>query len=107
MAGRDAWESFQSGAEPVGVSAQVLTSWRRSRWSGVDPADTQIPVRGVDTDSDFVRLASLVLLRAADTLTSDPVSIALADAQGNIGWGWVSDRRIGRWPLHSGSDRAG
>lgn len=96
MAGREGWEAFQSGAEPVGVSEQVLTSWRRSRWSGVDPVDTQVPVRDIDTDSDFVRIASPVLLRAADTLTSAPVSIALADARGNILWGWVSDRRIGQ-----------
>lgn len=96
MAGREVWEAFQSGAEPVGVSEQVLTSWRRSRWSGVDPADTQVPVRDLDTDSDFVRLASPVLLRAAETLTSGPVSVALADARGNIVWGWVSDRRIGQ-----------
>jgi sigma-54 dependent transcriptional regulator, acetoin dehydrogenase operon transcriptional activator AcoR len=96
VAGREAWEAFQSGAEPAEVSAQVLTSWRRSRWSGVDPADTQVPVRDIETDSDFVRIASPVLLRAADTLTSSPVSIALADAHGNIVWGWVSDRRIGQ-----------
>jgi transcriptional regulator of acetoin/glycerol metabolism len=96
VARREAWEAFQSGAEPVGVPAQVLTSWRRSRWSGVDPADTQIPVRDMETDSDFVRLATPVLLRAADMLTSGPASISLADAQGNILWGWVSERRIGQ-----------
>jgi transcriptional regulator of acetoin/glycerol metabolism len=62
----------------------------------VDPADTQVPVRDLDTDSEFVRLASPVLLRAADMLTSGPVSLALADAQGNILWGWASERRIGQ-----------
>jgi sigma-54 dependent transcriptional regulator, acetoin dehydrogenase operon transcriptional activator AcoR len=96
VAKREAWEAFQSGAEPAGVSAQVLTSWRRSRWSGVDPADTQVPVSDMDTDSDFVRLASPVLLRAADMLTSGPASLALADARGNILWGWASERRIGQ-----------
>jgi sigma-54 dependent transcriptional regulator, acetoin dehydrogenase operon transcriptional activator AcoR len=75
---------------------QVLTSWRRSRWSGVDPADTKVPVLDIDTDSDFVRLAAPVLLRAANMLTSGPASLALADAHGNLLWRWVSERRIGR-----------
>lgn len=95
MAERGAWEVFQSGGEPVGVSDQVLTSWRRSRWSGVDPADTEVPVLDIDTHSDFTRLASPVLLRAAEQLTAGPASLALADARGNILWRWVSQRQIG------------
>jgi transcriptional regulator of acetoin/glycerol metabolism len=94
VAGRGAWEVFQSGGEPVGVSAQVLTSWRRSRWSGVNPADTKVPVLDIETDSDFVRLASPVLLRAANMLTAGPACLALADAHGNLLWRWVSERQI-------------
>ncbi|MFR9803763.1 helix-turn-helix domain-containing protein [Pseudonocardia sp. RS010] len=94
--GRSAWEAFQAGADPTGVSEQVLTSWRRSRWSGVDPASIEVPVVDVDTDSDFVRLASPVLLRAADLLTGGPACLALADPRGNVLWRWVSERSIGQ-----------
>ncbi|MDL5159758.1 helix-turn-helix domain-containing protein [Actinomycetospora termitidis] len=93
---RRAWEAFQSGHEPVGVSGQVLTSWRRSRWSGVDPGRTEIPIVDVDTDSEFVRIASPVVLRAADSLTGGPACLALADAHGHVVWRWVSEPAIGR-----------
>jgi transcriptional regulator of acetoin/glycerol metabolism len=96
VAERGAWEAFQSGGEPVGVSEQVLTSWRRSRWSGVDPADTEVPVLDIETDSDFVRLAAPVLLRAANMLTAGPACLALADAHGNLLWRWASQRQIAR-----------
>ncbi|OLT22957.1 hypothetical protein BJF78_32630 [Pseudonocardia sp. CNS-139] len=97
MLRREAWESFHVGDEPAGVSAQVLTSWRRSRWSGVDPISTEVPVVDVDTDSPFVRAAAPVLLRAAETLLGDvPVCLALADTRGTLAWRWASDRSFAR-----------
>jgi hypothetical protein len=46
----------------------------------VDPADTQVPVRDIETDSDFVRIASPVLLRAQGWDVERAVAVGLADA---------------------------
>jgi transcriptional regulator of acetoin/glycerol metabolism len=96
MLRRDAWVSFQDGKDPTGVSAQLLDSWRRSRWSGVDPVRTEVPVVDVDTDTPFVRAAAPVLLRTAETLGDATICLALADARGSLVWRWVSDRSFTR-----------
>ncbi len=98
----DAWETFQRGSVPVGVRAEVLASWRRSRWSGVDPAIDVPPVGAADDDSPFVRAAAPVLLRMADLLAGSRTCLALADRNGHVVWRWVSDRALG-----ADCDRAG
>lgn len=37
------WEAFHAGMDTVDVDHDVLTSWRRSKWSGIDPHDVPIP----------------------------------------------------------------
>jgi transcriptional regulator of acetoin/glycerol metabolism len=92
----DAWESFQDGNEPADVSVQVLESWRRSRWSGIDPIRTEVPVIDVDTDTPFVRAAAPVLMRTAEVLDGTRICLALADAHGTLAWRWASDRAFTR-----------
>lgn len=107
MSSRAAWESFQSGAEPRDVPDGLLTSWRRSRWSGVDPERVDVPVVDIDVDTEIVRIASPVLLRAAELLNDVPAGLGIADAQGRIVWRCLSDpgirRRLDAVPIHPGA----
>jgi sigma-54 dependent transcriptional regulator, acetoin dehydrogenase operon transcriptional activator AcoR len=89
-----AWDSFQAGAEPPGVRTEVLASWRRSRWSGVDPGLDAPPLGAADDDSPFIRAAAPVLLRMADLLADSRTCLALADPDGHVVWRWVSDRAL-------------
>ncbi|MBN9108436.1 MAG: hypothetical protein J0I34_06610 [Pseudonocardia sp.] len=91
---RGEWEAFLSGAEPGDVEPGLLDSWRRSRWSGVDPAHTDIPQVTVDADTPFVRVASPVMLGLADQLAGTSSCLALADPRGTVVWRWVSDAGI-------------
>lgn len=86
-----AWEAFQTGVEPVGVRADVLASWRRSRWSGVDPLAADIPHVEVPDDSPYIRTAAPVLQGMTDLLAESRTCLALTDAHGDILWRWVSD----------------
>ena len=43
MTTRGPWELFQAGQEPDDLRGDVLTSWRRSRFSGVDPEHVDVP----------------------------------------------------------------
>jgi transcriptional regulator of acetoin/glycerol metabolism len=88
----DAWETFQRGEVPVGVRDDVLTSWRRSRWSGVDPSLDVPPVGAADDDTPFVRAAAPVLLQMADLLADSRTCLSLTDRHGRVVWRWVSDR---------------
>lgn len=91
---RCAWEAFQSGGDPGDVGPGLLDSWRRSRWSGVDPSDTDIPQVTVDADTPFVRVAAPVMLGLADQLAGTSSCLALADPRGTVVWRWVSDPGI-------------
>jgi sigma-54 dependent transcriptional regulator, acetoin dehydrogenase operon transcriptional activator AcoR len=90
----DAWEAFQRGEEPVGVRDEVLTSWRRSRWSGVDPGLAIPPVGDADDDLPFARVAAPVLLAMADLLTDSRTCLSLTDRHGHVVWRWVSDSML-------------
>ncbi|CCG03718.1 helix-turn-helix domain-containing protein [Blastococcus saxobsidens] len=90
----DAWEAFQRGEDAVGVRDEVLTSWRRSRWSGVDPRLDVPPVGDADDDSPFVRVAAPILLGMADLLAESRTCLSLADPNGHVVWRWVSDRAL-------------
>ncbi len=94
MVTRSAWDAFQTGVEPE-LAPELLTSWRRSQWSGVDPLRTEISIVDVDTDSPFVRMASPILQRVAGLL-GGKVCLALADSAGRILWRWVSDALMAR-----------
>ncbi|MCW2915850.1 MAG: hypothetical protein JWN52_3918 [Actinomycetia bacterium] len=97
MAGaRNAWEVFQSGGDPAGVQAEIVKSWRRSQWSGVDPEHLEVGHSEVDDESAFVRTAAPVLSHMADVLVGSSTCLALADLSGNLSWRWVSEPLLGR-----------
>ncbi|UVT23638.1 hypothetical protein NXT08_15050 [Rhodococcus pyridinivorans] len=81
--------------DTVDVDHDVLTSWRRSKWSGIDPHDVPIPRTAIPEDSRFHRAAIPVLLRMAESLTDSHTSLALADRKGNVLWRWTSDSKLG------------
>lgn len=91
MTGATAWERFHAGEEPRDVRGEVLTSWRRSRFSGVDPEYVDVPYLETDLDSHFVRTATPILEGMAELLVGDRSCLALSDARGSVTWRWVSE----------------
>ncbi|MBW0116997.1 sigma-54-dependent Fis family transcriptional regulator, partial [Pseudonocardia abyssalis] len=71
--------------------AEVLTSWRRSRFSGVDPEYVDVPYLETDLDSHFARVAVPIMTGMADLLVGDSSCLALSDASGSVVWRWVSE----------------
>jgi transcriptional regulator of acetoin/glycerol metabolism len=96
MGMRDAWEAFQSGGDPAGVPAEIVKSWRRSRWSGVHPERVEVGHVEIDTESAFVRTAAPVLSRMSDLLVDTSTCLALADTSGNLIWRWASEPMLTR-----------
>ncbi|WP_300015052.1 helix-turn-helix domain-containing protein [Pseudonocardia sp.] len=86
-----AWERFHAGEEPHGVRGEVLTSWRRSRISGVDPRFVEPPHVETDLDTHLVRVAVPIMERMAEMLVGDRSCLALSDARGSVVWRWVSE----------------
>lgn len=86
-----AWEQFQAGEEPHDVRGEVLTSWRRSRFSGVDPENVEVPHVETDLDTHFARVATPIMQGMAELLVGDRSCLALADPRGSVVWRWVSE----------------
>lgn len=92
-----AWESFLEGnPAPAGVRDEVLLSWRRSRWSGVDPDRPDLPEIPVASDSRFQRTAAPVLESIAEPLVGDRTAMHLLDPDGVVMWRWVTDAQLAR-----------
>ncbi len=92
-----AWEAFQqTDRAPRGVSDDVVQSWRRSKWNGVDPDKAEARFVDVALDSPFIRAAVPVMLKTAELLTGSTACLALADPNGTILWRWVSDPGLAR-----------
>ncbi|WP_157084329.1 helix-turn-helix domain-containing protein [Millisia brevis] len=88
-------EEFFSGGEPTGVSADVLASWRRSKWSGLEPEQVNHRVVDICRDTPFTRAAADPMLAFAGSVSTPFTCLALADPGGNIVWRWVSERVLG------------
>lgn len=91
MSGESTWELFQSGQEPSDVRQEVLTSWRRSQMSGVDPEHVDVPYLETNLDSQFSRVAIPIMTGMAELLVGDSSCLALSDATGSVIWRWVSE----------------
>ncbi|GAA4545544.1 sigma-54-dependent Fis family transcriptional regulator [Pseudonocardia xishanensis] len=85
------WERFQSGDDHVDLRPDVLSSWRRSRWNGVDPEHVDVPFTDADPDTRLARIAVPILARMAELLTGDGSCLALSDERGAVLWRWVSE----------------
>ncbi|GAA1384973.1 helix-turn-helix domain-containing protein [Pseudonocardia kongjuensis] len=91
MTTRSVWELFQSGEEPRELRGDLLTSWRRSRFSGVDPEYVDVPYVETDADSPFARVAVPIMTGMAGLLVGDRSCLALSDEHGSVIWRWVSE----------------
>ncbi|MBC3193161.1 hypothetical protein H7X46_19050 [Pseudonocardia sp. C8] len=91
MTTRSPWERFQAGEEPRDLRGDVLTSWRRSRISGVDPEHVDVPYVETELDTAFARVAVPIMSGMADLLVGDSSCLALADERGSVIWRWVSE----------------
>ena len=83
------------------VRAPILTSWRRSRFWGVDTDRGEPPYRGdLDTDDRLVKAAQPVLDRLERELSGTRMTVILTESQA-----WVLDRRAGERSLNAYLDR--
>jgi transcriptional regulator of acetoin/glycerol metabolism len=98
---RVAWERFQSGegqddrgstVEVLDVRREILTSWRRSRLSGVDPVRLDVPHEDIDLDSRFARAARPVLDESTERMVGTGMCLAVTDRVGRVLWSWGPDR---------------
>jgi transcriptional regulator of acetoin/glycerol metabolism len=98
---RAAWERFQHGdgdaeAMTSDVRHEILTSWRRSRLSGVDPSGFAPPHAAVDTDSRFARAARPVLEASVKRMNGTGTWLAVTDRAGLVLGSWATDPQLRR-----------
>src|SRR5919197_939123 len=83
------------------VRETILTSWRRSRFWGVDVNQVELPYRGnLDADARLLQAATPVLDRLERQLADARMTAILTDAQA-----WVVDRRAGERSLNRYLDK--
>jgi transcriptional regulator of acetoin/glycerol metabolism len=84
-------ERFLAAGEALAgtVREQILNSWRRSRFAGVDAGRIDPPFRAdFDTESRLARGAAPVLDRLERELADTPMTVILSDPDA-----WILDRR--------------
>lgn len=93
---RTAWEQFQDGTGDDGavldVRSEILTSWRRSRLSGVDPVGLDVRHENVDLDTRFAHAARRILDAGTEHMADSGMCLALTDRAGRVLWSWGPDR---------------
>ena len=83
-----------SGSHPA-VPARILASWKRCADRGLPPDMLEVPHTGdIDTDSPLVRLATPVLRALQASLSDEPVSVMISEADGTVVGRFCSDRTI-------------
>ncbi|MCE0763753.1 hypothetical protein LWC35_12665 [Pseudonocardia kujensis] len=100
MKTRTAWERFQFEGErgdgALQVRSEILTSWRRSRLSGVDPSRLSLPHSDIDPDTRFARAARPVLEAATDEMADSGLCLAITDRNGRVLWSWAPNATLRR-----------
>ncbi|MCE0764966.1 GAF domain-containing protein [Pseudonocardia kujensis] len=100
MRTRSAWERFQAEGESsngaLEVRSEILTSWRRSQLSGVDPLELSLPHFEIDTDTRFARAARPVLEAVCDEMTDSGLCLAITDRNGRVLWSWAPNPTLRR-----------
>jgi transcriptional regulator of acetoin/glycerol metabolism len=99
---RGAWEKFHTGNEPTDLREDILTSWRRSRLSGVSPHSVDFPRADIDVESRFARIAIPLMNEMAELLAGTETCLAMANASANVLWRWAPDSH-----LRTALDKAG
>ena len=83
--------------EPGVVRAPILASWTRSRLWDVPTDALEVPYApDLDLDTAFARAAEPVLRGLLDSLSAEPVSLVLCDAQGTVLRRSTGDARLER-----------
>lgn len=91
------WEAFHARAiVSRSLATDIVESWHRCRFSGVNPEAPSVSLNDVSLDSPFIRAAVPVMQSAAQLLTGADACLALADARGTVLWRWVSSESLGR-----------
>ncbi|MFR9807182.1 sigma-54-dependent Fis family transcriptional regulator [Pseudonocardia sp. RS010] len=67
---------------------EIVESWRRSRLSGVDPDQLELPQARLE-ETRFSRTATPVLEAAADALVGADTSLMLTGPTGTVLWRWT------------------
>ena len=100
MKTRTAWERFQTEGErsdgALPVRSEILTSWRRSQLSGVDPSRLSLPHFDIDPDTRFARAARPVLEAATDEMADSGLCLAITDRNGRVLWSWAPNSTLRR-----------
>ena len=74
---------------------RILASWQRCAARGLAPDTLDVPYTGeIDTDSFLVRLATPVLRALQASLSDEPVSVMISEADGTVVARFCSDRSI-------------
>ncbi|GAA4680495.1 helix-turn-helix domain-containing protein [Pseudonocardia yuanmonensis] len=88
---------------------EIVESWRRSRLSGVDPDQLELP-QAQPEENRFSRTATPVLEAAADTLVGADTSLMLTGPTGTVLWRWTDTddlrRRLDRRSVVVGTEWA-
>lgn len=94
MQGRVAWEDFQGGKERVGIREDILTSWRRSQLSGVNPQAVEFFRTDIDVESRFARIAIPLMNDMAELMAGTETCLAMANGSANVVWRWAPDSHL-------------
>ncbi|GAA5167962.1 MULTISPECIES: sigma-54-dependent Fis family transcriptional regulator [Amycolatopsis] len=94
MSSRLAWEAFQHGDEPPDLREEILTSWRRSRLSGVSPLAQDFERIEIDIESRFARVAIPLMTEMAELLADSETCLAMANGAAHVLWRWAPDSRL-------------
>ncbi|MCE0762899.1 GAF domain-containing protein [Pseudonocardia kujensis] len=88
MIDRDRERLLAGEVERIARRPEIVASWRRSRLSGVDPDQLELP-QAQPEESRFSRTATPVLEAAADTLVGADTSLMLTGPGGTVLWRWT------------------
>ena len=82
------------GRHPT-AQPSILASWQRCIERGLTPDTLDVPHTGeIDTDSPLLRVATPVLRALQASLTDEPVSVMISEADGTVVGRFCSDRSI-------------
>ena len=88
-------EWLESGrGSPPALRPEILTSWRRSRLSGVDPEHLSIGQGMASVDSKVARAGIPILRAAADLLIGADTALLLSSPEGTVLWRWSESGRL-------------
>jgi transcriptional regulator of acetoin/glycerol metabolism len=92
---RDRERLLAGEVERIPRRPEIVESWRRSRLSGVDPDQLELP-QARPEENRFSRTATPVLEAAADALVGADTSLMLTGPTGTVLWRWTDTDELRR-----------